>query len=477
MEPKKKLADLFKKKEEVMEDVKAPVATPTPTTGKKKFIVISTYGEILDLCMYLKYVEGHEVIMSVPDKEYKSIGNGIIEKFDHWFDYIGKGYIWIIDGCENSHLQDHMRQHGEPVCGSDDMMAEYENDRQKGQKWFKEAGFYQPESYNFKDIDSAIQFIEDHKDQEWILKQNGDAPKFINHKGKFPGNEDMLFHLNELKVKWNTQEFGPFDCDFMEVVKGFEVAVSAFWNGHDYLRNKEGKVVAFHNHEHKKECDGNLGETTGEMGTTFIGVDETDQFVKDVILNPVIVKKLKESNFHGVFDINCIVSSKGIVALEPTSRFGIPATSYEFMEGLLTPTGDLIEALAKGLDTPIEIHKGWGIVLVIAARPYPVDHESAEITNDATSLGEKLWLIQNGKPIKELTPEQRHHIHLENFEKTDEGDYKVATKSGYLLTVTWKGATLKEVQEKSKQYIHDNMYISGMKFRQDIGEGLEEWMK
>lgn len=433
-----------------------------------KFIIHTEFGELLDLAIHLKN-EGNEVCMYIPNKDYSKIGDGIIEKIENWHQELGKGYIWVIDGCAHGNLQDWLRAQGEFVFGGSEMGDKLENDRQLGQKLFKSAGFYQPESKNFKDIDSAIEFVLSNKDRRWILKQNGDAPKSINHMGKFDDNIDMIFHLQSLKKRWNETAYGKFDCDLMEIVEGLEVACSAFFNGNEFLKNKAGKVVGFLNFEEKKECDGGTGETTGEMGTTFIGTTEDNQLFKDIIMRPKIIAVLKKIGFRGVFDINCIKTKDGIVALEATSRFGIPTTSYEFMEGLKSKTGDLIEIVAKGEDKTIEIREGVGMVMCIVAKPYPIE---ADIDNEATSQGEKLWILDGKNPIKDFTDEQKKHIHLENFCK-DEGSYFVATKNGYLLTVTGKGKTIEKTREDLIQYIKDNIYLSGMKYRNDIGERVE----
>jgi phosphoribosylamine--glycine ligase len=434
-----------------------------------KFIIHSEYGELLDLAMQLQN-EGHEVCMYIPDKQSKKIGDGIIPKIDNWHNELGKGYIWLIDGCSHGNLQDWLRKQGEFVFGGSEMGDKLENDRQLGQKLFKSAGFYQPESKNFTDIDDAIQFVLENKERRWILKQNGDAPKSINHMGKFDGNIDMIFHLQTLKKRWNETMYGKFDCDLMEIVEGLEVACSAFFNGKEFMKNKEGKVVGFLNFEEKKECDGGTGETTGEMGTTFIGTTEDNKLFKDIIMRPKIIAVLRKINFRGVFDINCIKTKDGIVALEPTSRFGIPSTSYEFMEGLKMNTGKLLEAVAKGEDTPLEIKEGVGMVMCVVAKPYPVE---VDVDDEATSQGEKLWILNDGKPIKDFTDEQKKHIHLANFYK-DEGSYFVSTKNGYLLTVTAKGKTIEGTREDLIKYIKDNIYLSGMKYRSDIGKRVEK---
>lgn len=438
-----------------------------------KFIVMSTYGELLDVAIQLSVVEKYETYFCVTDKEYSRIGKGIVPIESNWHQCLGKKYIWVVDGCENADLQDWLRGQGEFVVGTNTKLSEMENDRQKGQDWFKKAGFEQPYSKNFTDIDECIKFVEDNTDTKWILKQNGDAPKSINYKGKFKDNEDMLFHLEECRKGWNTAEYGPFDCDLMEVVEGMEVAVSGFFNGNDYLRDSDGKVVAFLNFEHKKESDGDTGETTGEMGTLFYGTDEDHDLVRDILLAPEIVKVLKESNYRGVFDINGSWTKDGYVAFEATSRFGIPASSYEFIEGLESNTGELLASMAMGTDDAIKIKKGWGLCQVIAAKPFPVD---ADLDDEATSRGEKLWIIgAAGNPIKKFNDEQLKHIHLENFERDEEGDYKVATKNGYLLVVTATGNSIADVREECIDTIKNNIFIAGMKYRHDLGKRIEEF--
>lgn len=436
-------------------------------TQKRKFLVYSEFGELLDLAMNLKD-QGENVLLYIPESEYKKIGDGIVEKAMDWYSYLGQDYIWVVDSCSTAKLQDWLRENGEFVVGTNEAVTEYEEDRQKGQEWFKSLGFKQPESWNFTDFDAAIEHVQEH-DGRLILKQNGNAPKHLNHMGKFDSGVDMLHHLDELKKSWNEAEYGNVDFDLMEVCEGMEIAASAFFNGHDWLRDEKGKIVGFLNWEHKKETDGDLGETTGEMGTLFLGVDESDETFSDIILNKGVKEMLKKHNFRGVFDINGCLTDDGFVGFEPTCRFGIPSTSYEFMEGLKTPVGDLLEAMAKGTDTPIEIYKDWGIVAVVAAKPYPVE---AEVEDRATSLGEKLWILKDGEPIEDFTKEQRKHIHLENFYKKD-GEYCVATKGGYLLTVTGKGEDIATVRDDILEYIKDNIMISGMKYRTDLGKKIE----
>lgn len=449
-----------------------------------KFFIISTYGELLDVALHLQDVEKHEVVLWIPDHEHSKIGDGLITKDGAWWKYLDGSWTFLVDGCERGTMQDALRDghisggykdsEPIPVFGGSEKGDVLENDRQRGQAIFKRAGFRQPESVNFTSIDDAITFVSHNLDRLWILKQNGDAPKSINHAGHFEGNEDMLWHLEQLKKKWNESTMGAFDCDLMEKVEGLEVACSAYFNGHDFMRNADGKVVAFLNFEEKKEGDGGLGETCGEMGTTFFVTTEDHPLVQEILMRPVLLQAWRDAGVRGVVDVNCIQTDKGMVALEFTNRPGIPSSSYEFCVATKN-FGEVLQAVAEGKDVPIDVEYGWGMVMVVVAKPFPVE---ADMDDQATSIGEKLWILKNGKPVPEISAEHQQRIHLENFYRDEEGNYLVATKNGYLLTVTCqdpRGIAIN--REILTEYIEDNLYISGMKYRTDIGKRVEEHEK
>ena len=172
------------------------------------FIFYSEFGETLDLASYLANVQQHNVVMYIQDKASRSIGKGIVAHTEEWFDFLGKSFVWVFDSCSFGRLQDWLRSRGELVFGGCEAGDELENNRQLNQEWFKELGFKQPFSKNFTSLQSARKFIEKHSSdgKRYIMKQNGDAPKSINHLGKFDGGIDMLFHLSELEKSWNVQE-------------------------------------------------------------------------------------------------------------------------------------------------------------------------------------------------------------------------------------------------------------------------------
>lgn len=134
------------------------VNTPKKTL---KFLIHSEFGEINDVAFALKR-EGHKVLVHIVDKDYRKLYDGMLDKIEEWYRVMGKGWVFVFDGCSHGDLQDWLREKGELVFGGSAKGDELENDRQKGQEWFKRIGFRQPESRTFSGptaIDDAIDFI------------------------------------------------------------------------------------------------------------------------------------------------------------------------------------------------------------------------------------------------------------------------------------------------------------------------------
>src|SRR5689334_20656118 len=102
---------------------------------------------MLDVALHLQDVEGHEVVMWIPDHDHSKIGDGLVRKDEHWWEYLGGEWTFLVDGCERGRMQDYLRvECGVAVFGGSELGDQFENDRQTGQAIFKSAGFYQPES-------------------------------------------------------------------------------------------------------------------------------------------------------------------------------------------------------------------------------------------------------------------------------------------------------------------------------------------
>ena len=116
---------------------------------------------------------------------------------------------------------------------------------------------------------------------------------------------------------------------------------------------------------------------------------------------------------------------------------------------------------------------GVGMVIVVTAKPFPYSITGEDKEN--TSKDKKLWILDNGVPTNNFSPNQKKHIFLYNFERDENNDYKVATNEGYLLTCTLSGTTIKTVRKNLLEYIKNNIYIENIKYRQDIGARVEDF--
>ena len=146
-------------------------------------------------------------------------------------------------------------------------------------------------------------------------------------------------------------------------VTGVEVAVGAFFNGNEFI------YPINVNFEHKKLFPGNIGPSTGEMGTiTFWS--STNRLFNSTLKKMEL--RLAEEGYVGYIDLNCIVNGNGIYLLEFTSRFGYPTISIQ-QEGMITPIGRFLADLAAGVDPKLRVKSGFQIGVRIVVSPFPFD--------------------------------------------------------------------------------------------------------
>jgi phosphoribosylamine--glycine ligase len=228
-------------------------------------------------------------------------------------------------------------------------------------------------------------------------------------------------------------------------VTGVEVAVSAFFNGREFM------LPVSINFEHKKLFPGDIGPMTGEMGTLMYWSGPNKMF------NATLKKmegRLSEVGFAGSIDINCIVNKKGIYPLEFTARFGYPAITIQ-QEGLVTPISELLYKTATGEMTEFETKPGFQVGVRIVVPPFPFnDRETFESHSKNAAI-----------LLKKPDPEG---IHIEDV-KCVNGQWFVAGESGVVLVVVGTGQTVRQAQKQAYKRI-SNVMIPSMYYRTDIGD-------
>src|SRR4029453_11441411 len=152
-------------------------------------------------------------------------------------------------------------------------------------------------------------------------------------------------------------------------IMGVEVATGAFFNGKEFI----SPICV--NFEHKKLFPGDIGPSTGEMGTSMFWSEPNKVF------NPPLKRReprLAEERYVGFIDVNCIVNSNGVYPLEFTARFGYPTISIQ-QEGLPPPIGEALYKMAEGTINRLRARTGFQVGVRVVVPPFPFrDKETFE---------------------------------------------------------------------------------------------------
>jgi len=201
---------------------------------------------------------------------------------------------------------------------------------------------------------------------------------------------------------------------------------------------------------------GNLGPSTGEMGTSMFWSGPNKLF------NATLKKmepKLVEEGYVGYIDINCIVNNNGIYPLEFTCRFGYPTICIQ-MDGMINPLGEFLYELAKGEAPKLKTKSGFQVGLRLVVPPFPFnDKETFKVKS-------KDSVIYFKKPIN--SNNNMEGIHIEDVKIVND-EWVVTGTSGVVLIVCGTGQTMKQAQAQVYNRIK-NINIPHMYYRDDIGD-------
>jgi phosphoribosylamine--glycine ligase len=382
--------------------------------------------------------------MCISDEGSKDIADGFVEKIDAWEPFQEWADVIVFDSCGFGVLADEMRAKGKLVVGGSAYTDRLEMDREFGQTEMKRSGLSILPHWEFTDYDEAIRFIKEHP-MRYVFKPSGEETldwylKSLLFLGQEEDGKDILALLEHNKKNWS-EKIKKFQLQ--KFATGVEVAVSAFFNGNDFI------YPINTNFEHKKLFPGDIGPYTGEMGTLLYWSEPHNLF------NATLLKmrdRLRKSGYVGCIDINCIVNGKGIYPLEFTARFGYPTISI-MMEGVQSPWGEFLYALAKGENYKLKTQRGFQIGVVVAVPPFPYyDKEQFKMYKNTSIIFKKPNF--NG-------------VHLGDVKLVD-NDWKLAGEAGYALVITGSSNTVLGARKEVYHRI-DNIILQNMFYRTDIG--------
>jgi phosphoribosylamine--glycine ligase len=410
----------------------------------KKFLFVSYDALISDIAWQI-VKEGHQAKYYIDNAEEKEIADGFVQKTDNWRKEVDWADIVVFDDVLGmGTLADEVRKKGKPVIGGSPYSDKLEDDRGFGQEELKKAGVTVIPYWDFTDFDTAIKFIEENPNK-YVYKPSGEEQNIKSRLfvGEEDDGKDVSLMMSAYKKVHKPGDILQFQLQ--RRINGVEVAVGAFFNGKEFI------YPINVNFEHKKLFPGNLGVSTGEMGTTMFWSGPNK------IFNATLKKmetKLKEEGFCGYIDINCIVNTNGIYPLEFTSRFGYPTISIQ-QEGMLTPIGEFFWDIATGNGHKLRVKSGFQIGVRIVVPPFPFGEK---IIFDVYS---KDAVVMFKKPGLE-------GIHIEDIKLVND-QWVITGTSGVALIVVGTGQTMKQAQNQVYNRI-SNIMIPNMYYRDDIGD-------
>ncbi len=409
--------------------------------AKKKFLFVSEEALVGDLAWQVQK-EGHEVKYYIDDKPSKDVCDGFVPKTDEWESLVDWADIVIFDDVFFGDDADALRKKGKAVVGGSMYTDRLEEDRDFGQEELKKIGVNILPHWDFTDFDEAIKFVQKSPGRYVLKPTSRMGEKEILFVGQEEDGKDVIQLLELYKKAWS-KKIKQFQLQ--KYVSGVEIAVGAFFNGTDFI------TPINVNFEHKRMFPGDIGPSTGEMGTAMYWAPP------NTIFNETLAKmkpQLQESGYVGYIDLNCIVNARGIYPLEFTTRFGYPTISIQ-MEGIISPMGEFLLALGNKQPYDLKVKKGFQIGVVIAVPPFPFYDDAAfkRYSEDATILFKK-----------EIT----EGVHLGDVKLVDK-NWVLAGTSGYALVITGSGTTMEDARKHAYTRVK-NIMIPNMFYRTDIGE-------
>src|SRR3989339_1463384 len=412
------------------------------TDNPRRFLFVSYDGTITDLAWTVAQ-EGHEVRLCLEAKGFEEVGKGFVNVIRDWRKSVDWADIVLFDHIGKGAEADELRKKGKLCIGGSAYTDRLENDRTFGQEELKRNKIRTIPYQEFRSFDEGIAYVQTNPGR-YVIKPSGDAQNLKQL--LFVGNEDdgsdVVRVLGAYRETWS-DTISVFQLQ--RRMTGVEVAVCAFFDGKKFV------TPVFVSFEHKKLFPGELGVSTGEMGTSMFWTARSPIF--ESVLRP-FEQHLAEEGYVGYIDVNCIVNSNGIYPLEFTCRFGFPFICLQ-EEGITEPMGELLLRMAAGEGNGIKVKRGYQVCALIVVPPFPFNDPKTfeSFSEDAVVVFKK---------------KMTEGIHIGDLKQENE-EWLITGQEGVALIVSGSGTTMRDAQKQMYTRIQ-NILISNMYYRTDIGD-------
>lgn len=384
--------------------------------------------------------EGHKVDLYLKDKRYKNVLRGIVPSLLEKEPDYSKYDLSIFDLTGLQGLAEKSARVC-PTIGDSNFATQIEDDRLFGMQFMEYCGINIPKYEAFTSFDAARQYILENK-KKYVFKADGDQSSDVTYVSKSP--EDMLEYMDALgdKIK------GADRFILQEVVSGgTEVSMEGWFDGTEF---SSINVTL----EEKKFLNNNLGPNTGCAGNIMFfpqvqrcqlfneGLGKTEGYLRDI-------------GFHGMIDLNTIVTEDKVFGLEWTPRFGYDASATVF-HLIKSDLGEFFYKYASGKPEHVEVQTGrFAAAIRLSIPPYPFESDDFDI-------------YQEGVPIKGVEEEDLVDFNLHDAMLNDD-DKLVTCGRGYgLIGMPIRGA---ESIERAFELCYnkiDKLEIPNLQYRTDL---------
>ncbi|WP_336034250.1 phosphoribosylamine--glycine ligase [Halobacterium yunchengense] len=421
-----------------------------------KFLFVSADAALIGDVAWKVHEEGHDVKYYIEAESDREIADGFVPKTDDWranvdwADVVVFDDVWVGSDVGTGELAAELRADGHAVVGGTPNTDRLEEDRGYAMEVLEANGVNTIDHEEFTDFDAGIQHVRENPGP-YVVKPLGEVQnvKRLLYVGDDDDGSDVVDVLRAYEKAWGHRMKG---FQLQRKVEGVEVAVCGFFNGERFVE------PANFNFEHKRLFPGNIGPSTGEMGTSMFWSRRNDLFERTL---GRLEGWLADEGYVGSIDLNCIVNETGVYPLEFTPRFGYPTITLQ-EESIESSTGEFFRELAFGRDPDVDVHDGYQVGIRVVLPPFPFDDEK---TYDENSRNAAIVFASDDDDGATTPPPG---VHIEDAKRVD-GQWRVAGDSGMPLVVTGKGDTMGEAQRQAYERV-DDVLIPNLYYRDDIGD-------
>lgn len=327
-----------------------------------------------------------------------------------------------------------------PTIGDSKLASQLEENRLFGITIMEQSDINVPTYEVFDDIKEARKFVSKTK-KRYVFKPNGgqDQSAFTTYVSS--SYEDLLEYFDKLTEATKGEEFL-----LQEFVNGgTEISTEAYFNGSDFFLINATL-------EEKKFMDGNIGPNTGCAGNLVWAYADEPKVFKEGLKK--LGDYLSNVDYHGMVDLNTIVTEGELYGLEWTPRFGYDASATLFSLLRTGTFGDFLYAIAAGDTPPADIVRTgeYAAGVRLSIPPYPSEVKGKH---------------PEGIPIGKVDPEHLQNMYMWDAHLDNNNLITCGEGWGCIGVPIYTGETPNEAFKKVYERIK-KIKIPDMQYRTDM---------